>query len=354
MRRKFFGKLLIALVIIAFAARALLGVAETDGQGGVFLQMNLIPEIRRGLDLVAEIEERLNVTAEQKDKAAVEVWNGEEALEMGLEDYIIHVVAAEMPASFEAEALKAQAVAARTFTVKHMLGEAKCKSGHTVCTDHTCCQAFLTTEQLIKRWGRYFAKYYEKILTAVFETEGEILTCGGEVINALYHSSSGGMTENSDAVFAVALPYLVSVESSGEEKYSDFTDEKTFKEAEFIKKVNEKFPQAEMTGILGQVDIWDRTDSGRVKLVSLGQTVITGQQMRNAFGLHSTNFSFEFKDGEVKIKCIGFGHGVGMSQNGANAMAEQGCGYEAILKHYYTGVELEAVRNKTGKTKGEG
>ncbi len=354
MKRKNFGKLLVILVIAAFAARALLGFAETDGRGGGFLQMNLIPEIKRGLDLVAEIEEKLNVTAEQKNRIAVDVWAGGESLNIGLEDYIIHVVAAEMPASFESEALKAQAVAARTFTVKHMLGEAKCKSGHTVCTDHTCCQAFLSTEQLIKRWGKYFAKYYEKILTAVFETEGEILTCDGEVINALYHSSSGGMTENSDAVFAVALPYLVSVESMGEEKYSDFTDEKVFKKEDFIRAVNEKFPQAEMTDAVGQVEVWDRTDSGRVKLVSLGQTVVTGQQMRTAFNLHSTNFSFEFNGDEVKIKCIGFGHGVGMSQNGANAMAEEGYDYRTILKHYYTGVELEKLKDRIEKAKGEG
>lgn len=306
-------------------------------------QLDLLPNITAGLNLIAEIETKLDVDQEIMKRTAIEVFDGEEVLKMGLEEYILHVVAAEMPASYDIEALKAQAVAARTYAAKHMTGEAKCKSGHTICTDHTCCQAFITTEKLILQWGTGFAKYYEKVLTAVLDTQGEVITCDGELITAVYHSSSGGMTEDSEAVFAMALPYLVSVESAGEEESPQYMDEKIYSEKEFIEIVNKEFPQAKMSMVDGKIDIWGRTDSGRVKLVSLGDTVITGQQMRDAFKLHSTNFSFEIGGGQVKIICIGYGHGVGMSQCGANVMAESGSDYYEILKHYYTGVEVEKL-----------
>lgn len=300
--------------------------------------LNLLPNIIDGLNLIS---------GEQNPKATplsrIGVWNGEEVVPMELEDYIIHVVAAEMPASYEVEALKAQAVAARTFAVQHMLGEEHCKSGHTICTDHTCCQAFLTDDELHSRWGAHFDELYEKISSAVKATDGLVMTCDGRVISAFYHSSSGGRTEDCEAVFAVALPYLISVESSGEESSPEFSTTKSWSMEEFADNINAAFPGAELNDPAEQVDVWDRTDSGRVKLVQLGNTVVTGQQLRTALKLRSTNFDFEFSEDEVVITCLGFGHGVGMSQCGANAMAKDGAEFAEILTHYYTGVSIERM-----------
>ena len=208
--------------------------------------------VNAGLDLMPDIVSGLNLLAGEKYETipsanGIGVWNGEEVVPMDTEDYIIHVTAAEMPATYEKEALKAQAVAARTFAMKHLTGELRCKSGHTICTDYACCQAFLTTEQLRERWGSSFEDYYARIEAAVHETEGLVLTSGGELVTALYHSSSGGRTENCEAVFAVALPYLVSVESGGEEDSPEFTSEKCYTTAEFISKVNSAFPDAQMS-----------------------------------------------------------------------------------------------------------
>ena len=300
--------------------------------------LDLLPNITRGLDLVARSADETDAPT-----AVITVWNGSEALTMSLTDYIIGVTAAEMPASYGLEALKAQAVAARTFTLKHVTGELRCKSGRTVCTDPGCCQAFVTVEQMKKNWGSNFDKYYNKVRSAVVSTDGQVLVSGGELVTALYHSSSGGRTEDCEAVFAVALPYLVSVESEGEEDSPEYMAVKTYSNEEFTRIINEKFPDAEMTDPAKDVEVWQRTESGRIALIRLGGTVRTGQQLRTALKLHSTNAEFSFSGDTVKVTCYGFGHGVGMSQYGANAMAKQGAGYEEILKHYYTGVELISI-----------
>jgi len=310
--------------------------------------------VNAGLDLMPDIVSGLNLLAGEKYETipsanGIGVWNGEEVVPMDTEDYIIHVTAAEMPATYEKEALKAQAVAARTFAMKHLTGELRCKSGHTICTDYACCQAFLTTEQLRERWGSSFENYYARMEAAVHETEGLVLTSGGELVTALYHSSSGGRTENCEAVFAVALPYLVSVESGGEEDSPEFTSEKCYTTAEFISKVNSAFPDAQMSDPAKDVDVWQRTESGRIQLIRLGGTVVTGQQLRNALKLRSTNVKFSITQSNVKITCFGFGHGVGMSQCGANAMAKNGSSFDEILRHYYTGVDIERFEVDSGE-----
>ena len=340
-----------ALPLVAFALLVLLfipspsrgrgGTAGTAREGERFL--DLLPRVLRGLDLAASESFLSN---EPITAARVGVWTGGELESMPLEDYILGVTAAEMPASYELEALKAQAVAARTFTAKHMTGELKCKSGHTICTDHTCCQAYIDVDGMKKNWGSAFDKYYGKIKQAVQETEGIVLTSGGKLVTALYHSSSGGRTENCEDVFSVALPYLVSVESAGEEASPEFRTEKTFSTEDFINKINAAFPDSFMKDPKKDVDVWQRTESGRISLIRLGGTVITGQQLRNALKLRSTNARFAIDDSGVTITCLGFGHGVGMSQCGANAMAKTGSGFESILKHYYTGVALEKFTNE--------
>lgn len=330
----------------------LLALKFPKGGGTVYsvTQLDLIPNITNGLNLIplTEADERMldlavRIEEEHLEKSGqlITVYDSERGvMELEIEDYLVHVVAGEMPAVFEEEALKAQAVAARTFTEKRITGGSKCKSGCDVCTDPGCCQAFAFTTSLERAWGEDFEKYYEKIVTAVSSTRGEVLVNDGKLITALYHSSSGGMTENSEEVFAVALPYLVSVVSEGEEKQSCYSSEKLIPYDVFMDTVNSVYPEAAMEDPEADIAVWGRTESGRVKLVQLGGTVVSSQQFRSLFDLHSTNFTFEFVENAVKITCLGYGHGVGMSQCGANAMAERGCTYREILKHYYTGVDI--------------
>ncbi len=294
--------------------------------------------------------EALNLLAPEQDEpphmgADIEVWNGSEARIMPLEEYLEGVVSAEMPALFEPEALKAQSVAARTFAYRHMQGIDRCKSGYTICTDAACCQAYKNSEELRDYWKEDYQTFHDKISAAVRATAGLIATVDGKPISALYHSNSGGRTEDSEAVFALALPYLVSVESSGEDSAPCYKTQKEISSADFVRKLNAKYPEARLTAerLSEQVAVLSRTQSGRISLIQVGETTITGSQMRLALGLNSANFEIEFKDACIEFTCFGYGHGVGMSQYGANAMAKDGADFSEILKHYYTGIDIEPI-----------
>ncbi len=262
------------------------------------------------------------------------------ATEMDLEEYLVGVVAAEMPASSCPAALEAQAVAARTFTALRMQGKAKCKSGCTVCSDVHCCQAYRSDQNLRSAWGKKYGANIEKIRSAVKNTEGVVVTFEGKLISALYHASCGPYTENSEEVFAVALPYLVSVDSC--EGDAEMITVQEFSLAETVEKLNRLYPDAQMTIPLDPLDfdIWGTTDAGRVQLIRIGGTVITGAAMRKALGLKSTRFTVEIKGDKIVFTCYGYGHGVGMSQTGANEMAKDGADFSEILAHFYTGTEL--------------
>lgn len=349
MKKSFLKKAVILVLIFDFIAVMGLDSRAKRKMGDTKLgtQLDLLPNIKFGLNLLPSsgtggIFALLNLsTPSPEEELIVDVWDKQQgAFQMELEDYVFHVLAGEMPASYEQEALKAQAVAARTFVLHAITEGSSCKSGCTVCTDYGCCQAFASDAELQKIWGEKYEAYRSKLMSAVEQTKGEVIVSDGKVISALYHASSGGRTEDCEAVFAVALPYLVSVESEGEEEFSQFSSEKRFDFAQLCQVVNSAYPDAKLTEPNKQIDIWARTDSGRVKLVQLGETVISGQQLRTLLQLRSTNFTFKFEDETVIITCLGFGHGVGMSQCGADAMAKQGAGYEQILKHYYTGTEL--------------
>lgn len=307
---------------------------EAEARGGAELSSLLLPVSSASENACGEYE-----LASPKVAVSIE---GELAL-MELEEYITGVVAAEMPASAEPAALQAQAVAARTFTALHMSGGAKCKSGAegcSVCTDPGCCQAYMSRERLKAYWGSDYERNIKRIENAVASTRGLVLLYGGRPISALYHASSGPATENSEAVFAVALPYLVSVESFEGEK--EQVSVSAFGEQELADILNSAHADAQLSAPLKQndIEVWGRTESGRVQLVRIGGTVITGQQMRELLGLKSTAFTVQIADGMVSFTCVGFGHGVGMSQCGANEMAKAGYGFEDILLHFYTGAEL--------------
>ena len=263
-----------------------------------------------------------------------------------MEDYMLGVLPYEMDNSFPLEALKAQAVAARTFTLRRLpaCGGTPCgRCGADVCTDSACCQSYRSAEQLASKWGADAAYYSARVEEAVYSTAGEVATYEGALIEALYHSTAGGMTESSENVFASAQPYLVSVESPGEEGSAHYRDSITFPRKSFITKLNAAFPRAELSAkkLEVQVEITARFASGRVKTVRLGKVEVTGRQFRKALDLPSANFTIEFVGEDVRVSTKGYGHGVGMSQYGANAMAKEGSDYRAILQHYYTGISIE-------------
>ena len=265
---------------------------------------------------------------------------GGEPREMELEEYLVGVVAGEMSASSEPEALKAQAVAARTFTALHMAGRARCKSGCTVCTDPSCCQAYLGEDELKAAWGGKYDENIAKIRAAVEGTRGTVVVYEGELISALYHASSGSATESSEAVFAMALPYLVSVTSPEDD--SETVSVQRFGAEELAQKLNEAFPEAMLSAPLtvDAISVLERSESGRVQRVKIGNTEVSGCMLRAALGLRSTAFTL-VQDGDgAAFTCTGYGHGVGMSQLGANEMAREGADYEQILEHYYTGTRL--------------
>lgn len=255
--------------------------------------------------------------------------------DMLLEEYLIGVVAAEMPASYESEALKAQAVAARTYTVRRMRAGG-CSNGGCVCTDSSHCQAYSSKSELQKKWGNNFDVYYGKVSSAVRATQGKIIEYEGEAIDALYHAGSGGATEDSENVYSSVVPYLRGVSSSGDE----FEHTETFSRSEFISKANSKLSAGLTDSNLNDsVKIISRYSSGRVENVRVGGAVISGKKMRSVFALRSANFKISIGN-DVKITTYGYGHGLGMSQSGANQMAKEGSDYMDILNHYYTGISV--------------
>lgn len=267
--------------------------------------------------------------------------------EFDLEEYVTGVVAAEMPADFGVEALKAQAVAARTYALAHVaeLGGTPCKNGYgaSLC-DTVHCQAYMTKEERMKLWSSSSAeKNWEKIKMAVESTRGKVLIYNnGLVMEPYYFATSSGMTENSEDVFSNKIPYLRSVESPGEEETKNFKSSKVFKYKELSEIINNNYKTAKVTttNIKEQITVIDRTGAGSVKSIKVGSITMTGSKFRSMLGLKSSNFKIKFNSDNVEVDCSGYGHGVGMSQWGANAMAKEGKGYVEILNHYYQGTNV--------------
>ena len=288
-------------------------------------------------------------------KVKVYIASEDRVEDMYLEEYLKGVVAAEMPAEFEAEALMAQAIAARTYAYGRMLKIYTPKddkhSGADICTDSLHCQAWMSKADAMKKWSIFFAgRYWKKIENAVAETKGIIITYNGVVINPVYHSNSGGMTENAEEVWGgKEVPYLRSVQSGGEEDSPAYMREISFKIADFCGILRKEFENIKLDekDILKDIVILERTGSGRVKTIRVGNVDLKGAEFRRLFSLRSTNFTVK-KDGKDKLKitAIGNGHGVGMSQWGANYLARNGATFEEIIKYYYTGVELGRIQDR--------
>lgn len=292
---------------------------------------------------------------ETDSEVMVTLSRGGEVETLPLSEYLEGVVAAEMPALFPEEALKAQAVAARTYTMKKLISAAdKSHNGAALCDNPSHCKAYKPVSTVAASWSGKSEEYTAKIRRAVSETDGEILLYNGEPISAVFHSTSSGVTESAKDVWGGDAPYLVSVKSEGEEASPHFEEEKEFTPDEFKKIFSEKYTQAVFdVNPENWVTNISRSDAGGIKTISVGGVSVKGSEVRSLFGLNSTNFTLLYDNGKMKFKTRGYGHGVGMSQYGARAMALSGKSYEEILKSYYTGVELGKINQKTSSQIGK-
>ena len=281
---------------------------------------------------------------EKEKTVSVYVHSEDKVTEMNENQYLKEVVAAEMPASFEPEALKAQAVAARSYlearrSAYRTSGTPESHKGADICTDPTHCKAWISEEKRRGLWGKDADKNWEKISKAVDETSGEVLTYNGTVISAVFHSTSSGHTENAKDVWGGDAPYLVSVESEGDKTSPKYKSEKEMSLEEFKKIAADNIDGVNFDKeLIGDIA---RSDAGGILTISVGGVKIKGTVFRKIYDLRSTNVNVSIKDGKLYFDVTGFGHGVGMSQYGANYLASKGKNYKEILKTYYTGVEIE-------------
>ena len=268
-----------------------------------------------------------NIIVRVKDSSTKEI------NEMDLEEYLIGVVAAEMPASFHDEALKAQAVAARSYALYKINNS---KQDYDLVTDVTN-QSYITKSEMKKKWNEAYDKYYYKIFRAVNDTKNEVIIYNDEVIEAFYFSMSNGYTEEAGLVFSENEPYLVSVKSKWDnENLNGFVKNQVFGKNEFCNKLNISCETLNIDNI-------ERTSSNRVNKITVNNMVFSGTEVRKKLNLRSTDFDITEEVDNIIITTYGYGHGVGMNQYGANGMAKEGYKYQDILKHYYVGTEISKI-----------
>ena len=251
--------------------------------------------------------------------------------EIPFEEYIKGVVSGEMPASYNIEALKAQAVASRSYALYHMNGK------EYDVTNTTSSQVYLEDEELKDKWKEDYNKNIEKIKKAIIETRGEYLTYNGEKVNAMFFAVSTGKTENSEEVFISKLPYLRSVSSTWDEKSPVFSDTVTMSINDFYK--NLELPYEEKL----KIEIIEKTSTGRIKKIKINNKEMNARDIATKLKLRSSYFQINQNETKITINTKGYGHGVGMSQFGANEMAKEGNDYKKILKHYYEGTEIKKI-----------
>ena len=328
--------LLVALILLG------MGIAKACSNRAQAAQSAVIPQTEAPVPTRSPIP--VTIDYEAVHSTWIKVWFDDtgELRDMQLEEYLMGVVAAEVPASYALEAIKAQAVAARTYSL-YAISHGGCATNAAadICTNSGCCQAYRTEEALKERWGEEYAYYHSCIAAAIMDTAGQVLLYDGKPIDAMYHASSGGYTENSENVYANAIPYLRGVESP-KEVGSRLSGERTYTRENFVQAANGANPDANLEAdkLEEQVKILSAYPSGRVEKLQLGAVEITGKQARKMFSLDSAMFTVEITADSVIFHTKGFGHGVGMSQSGANGMALEGANYKCILTHYYTGVTI--------------
>ena len=263
--------------------------------------------------------------------------------EIKLDEYLYGVVSAEMPVSFEKEALKAQAVVARTYTIYKIVNNNNKHGEADICDNSTCCQAWISKEDRLAKWkDEEKEQNWNKIVEAVNSTQGKIILYEGKPINAFFHSNSGGKTEPPINVWGGSgYPYLQSVETAGEDAYSQYSSELTITKQEFEEKMKANYEDFTINYEDNPIEIKEYTEGNRVKTIKIGNKELSGVEVRTILGLRSANFQVSIDGDNISFKVVGYGHGVGMSQTGADSMAKEGKNYEEIIKHFYTGVEIK-------------
>ena len=294
--------------------------------------LNFLTAVWREVGKPAQTQQEIPQWTEQV-RLPVKVRNGDTVAEEDLDTYLVGVVLAEMPASFEPEALKAQAVVARTYARKAGITGGKHGDG-SVCTEPSCCQGYLSEEMYLEQGGTPQA--VEKIKNAVYSTSGQVLTYDGQLIEATYFSCSGGSTEDAAAVWGRDFPYLQAVDSPGEEGAAHYRDTVVLAPVDVEESLGIR-----LTGNPSEwVSAVSYTEGGGVEQITIGGKTFSGTGLRSLLGLRSASFSVEASAEAIAITTKGYGHRVGMSQYGADAMAVAGSTYEEILAHYYQGTEL--------------
>ncbi len=285
---------------------------------------------------IPENSKDTNINIEEKDTIKLLITGENKIVEMPFNDYLIGVLIGEVPATYELEAIKAQAVVARTYTMHKLKYNPSAHEGADMCDDINCCQCFKTKEYAFASWDdeEENAKW-AKLSEAVTSTSGEYITYDNDIIAAYFHAHSGTKTEDVKYVWGnEEIPYLKSVEAK--EDYP-FEDSLIFSKIELNEKIKSKYPNYSGE----KLEIVDYTGSNRVNKVKFGDFEMKATELRSLLGLRSTNFKITYdEEGNITFNTIGYGHGVGMSQEGANAMAKIGATYEDIVKYYYQGVEL--------------
>ena len=286
---------------------------------------NTVKEETKNVNSVERIQEKKEENVnESKESVTIYRKNGQ-VITLTLEEYLVGVVGAEMPASFNIETLKSQAVISRTYALRS-------KEIGRKLTDTVDTQVYLDNNELKNKWGSDYDKYYSKIKNAVDSTTGEAVYYNGNLIDAIFHSTSNGKTEDPKYVWGSDIPYLKSVDSNWDINSSSYLREDV-KDLENV------------LNILGvsssDFNIESRDESGRVSKVTVGDKSYTGAELRNLLGLRSADFDIEIINNTIKFTTRGYGHGVGLSQYGANGMASSGYNYKDIIRHYYTGVSVK-------------
>lgn len=319
---------------------ALLGLLVAVSTATLRPQEELKVPVLSQEEYILVVEEQGSKTAVNTKMLNITINDGTSIVEMPLEEYLVGVLLCEMPSSFHTEALKAQTVAARTFAARMI--ESPKHDDCTVCSNPSCCQAWKGRSEQEEIFGTKFASAWDKAEAAVEETAGQVLIYDGKLIEAVYFSCSGGASEPAAAVWGTDVPYLQSVSSPGEENAEKYETEVRVPFAQF-KKILAGENAAVKFSVIPEnwVGKTTYTEGGGVDEMVLGGISFRGKLLRDLFDLNSTNFTLAVGNGNIVFRVKGFGHRVGMSQYGADAMAENGSTYEEILHHYYTGVQIK-------------
>lgn len=275
-------------------------------------------------------------TSDPSMEVSVYRTNTKEIESIPLEEYVVGVVASEMPTSFELEALKAQSLAARTYIIRQMLSDSNVakKNNADITDNYLIHQVYKNKEELAEQWGTNYNSNISKIQKAVDATKGQILTYDEKPIDPLFFSTSNGYTENSEDYWTASLPYLRSTPSPWDKNSPKYTATQEFSSKEFKSKLG--------TNLTSDISV-KRTSTNRVSSISINGKEFSGDEFRKALDLRSTDFSFNIVGDTIEFTTIGYGHGVGMSQYGANGMAKEGKNYEEIVKYYYKDINISSV-----------